>query len=335
MPLKPLLSVIIPMRAGHYPQKAISCLARARLLQGPLEIIVVEGQAPSWQRNEAAKSASADILYFLDDDSCVHPDAIREGLQFFCDPKVAVVGGPAITDPEASLLEKCIGEVFGSYFGGCITRARSLPIGDTRAVEGEELVLCNLMIRKTCYEEVSGLDTRLYPGEDPEFLKRLNARGALMYYHPNLLAFRRRRNSVAAFMKQGFRYGRGRGLHILEGTRPHDLLFFAPLLFLLYIFTLLFTQSTLLLFPFWTYLALAAVSSISVAARTRSLPMGLGAFPLFPILHISYAVGMARGLYNYLRRRSQRNISPVSLTILRLAPDRTREVALAASARAT
>src|SRR5262249_3010190 len=142
-------------------------------------------------------------------------------------------------------------------------------------------------------------------------------------YHPALLVFRRRRNSVAAFMKQGFRYGRGRGLHVLEGTRPRDLLFFAPLLFLLYIiFTLLFGQSTLLVFPFWMYLALAALSSISVAARTCSLPMGLRAFPLFPILHASYAIGMARGLYNYVCRRSQHKISPVSLTILRLAPDR-------------
>jgi len=328
---KPLLSVIIPVRTGEYPDKAISCLTRALVPNGSIEMILVEGRAPSLQRNEAVDDASADILYFLDDDSYIEPDAINEGLRFFGDDRVTAVGGPAVTERGASFVQYCIGEVFGSFLGGFLTRARSKPIGDTRIVAGEELIFCNLMMRKAAYQQVSGLDTRLFPGEDTELIKRLSARGALMYYHPGMVAYRTRRASAFAFAKQCFSYGKGRGRHILEGTRPRDFVFLAPALFLIYVLALPFTQSALLGSPLVTYLALAAMSSIQIGICQKSALMSLCVFPLFPLMHLSYGAGMTYGLAGYLFRRSREKTSPIAITIVQVGSEAGREGAFVGS----
>jgi len=315
-PISPLVSVIIPHRPAMVPERALEWLTQARFPGDELEVILASGLSPSQQRNEAAKIARGQILYFLDDDSYVAADAISQGLRVFADPRVTAVGGPAVTHAGASCIENCIGEVTSSLFGGLITRARNRPIGKIRPVRGDELQSCNLMIRKDAYLSVSGMDPRLYPSEDPELIKRLRARQALLYYHPGMLVSRERRKTVVEFSKQFLRYGQGRGLHIMEGSDLTELAYLMPSVFLLYLLIVPVCSVPCAVAPLWLYLGLALVSALAIGARRRSLLMGMCAAFLCMVMHLAYALGLIAGLAQRMRGPVQEKLSPVALTIL-------------------
>jgi len=310
------VSVVIPVKSGEFPARAIECLKKANF-EGTIEILIVHGSMPSLQRNEAVKRCAHEIVYFLDDDSFVAEDAISQGVKILSDKRIAVVGGPAVTHGDASWLERCVGDVFASPFGGSRTRHRSTPIGRTRLVEGEELVLCNLMTRKSVFQELSGLRDTLFPGEDPEFFKRLRRRGDLMCYHPDMIVHRTRRKSLQSFARQCLSYGAGRGRHVCEGMSWPDLAFFIPTLFVLYLAVLAMAPSPIMFLPLAIYLALDAVSSISIGVRRRSFLAALGVAPLFLIMHLAYGTGMVRGLLFRVMNRPKQ-LSSISFNVFPL-----------------
>jgi|AGTN01.2.fsa_nt_gi Glycosyltransferases, probably involved in cell wall biogenesis len=312
------VSVVIPTRRGRYPHQVLDFLTQTTY-DGEVEIVIVEGSSPSLQRNEAVRQCNADIVYFLDDDSYVSPAAITEGTKILSDSRIAVVGGPALTYENASIFELCIGEAFSSIFGGCITRGRAKPMGKVRLVEGEELVLCNLMMRKSAYLEASGLRTTLYPGEDPEMVKRLRRRGELICYHPGMIVSRTRRKTIKAFVKQCFAYGSGRGQHICEGTRARDLLFLVPSAFLIYLFAFACTPNLVTAIPLIAYAVLAYLSASFIGFINRSLPMALYMMPIFFIMHCSYGAGLIFGLVSYGLKLQRKRSSEIKITLLPLS----------------
>lgn len=311
------VSVIVPTRRGRYPHQVLEYLKQTSY-EGEVEVVIVEGSSPSLQRNEAVRHCSADIVYFLDDDSFVTPTAITEGTKILSDSRISVVGGPALTHENASILESCIGEAFSSIFGGCITRGRAKPVGKVRLVEGEELVLCNLMMRKSAYLEASGLKTTLYPGEDPEMVKRLRRRGELICYHPGMIVSRTRRKTIKAFVKQCFAYGSGRGQHICEGTRARDLLFLVPSAFLIYLFAFACAPDLVSAIPLNLYAVLAYLVASFIGVTNRSLQMALYMMPIFFIMHCSYGAGLIFGLVSYALKLQRKRSSEIKVTLLPL-----------------
>lgn len=311
------VSVVIPTRPGRYPGKVLEFLKHTNF-EGGVEVVIVEGSSPSLQRNEAVRQCSADIVYFLDDDSFVDPSAIAEGVKILSDKRIAVVGGPALTHENASILESCIGEAFSSIFGGCITRGRAKPVGKVRLVEGEELVLCNLMMRKSAYLEASGLRTTLYPGEDPEMVKRLRRRGELICYHPGMIVSRTRRKTIKAFVRQCFAYGSGRGQHICEGTRARDLLFLVPSAFLVYLLVFAFAPNVMTAIPLIAYAVLAYLSASFIGFTNRSFSMALYMMPIFFIMHCSYGTGLIFGFVSYVLKLQRKRSSQIRITHMSL-----------------
>ena len=92
MQLDPLVTVIIPIRSKDRPQLVLDHLLRTDFNPELLQIILVEGNSPSSQRNKAVERAAGEFVYFLDDDSYVDRNCITEGLRYFENPDVAVVG---------------------------------------------------------------------------------------------------------------------------------------------------------------------------------------------------------------------------------------------------
>lgn len=277
------LTVIIPVPPEAPAPRALAGLERALEGLGPVEVIVSRGRAAAQQRNHAARAARAPVLYFLDDDSEVEAEALRRGLQHFEDGTVAAVGGPALTRRGAGFWERCFGEVTAARFGVGRLRARNRAVGDLRETDGEELILCNLMLRTSWHERVQGLDDDLYPGEDVDLWKRLRAAGATMLYDPRMAIRRPRRKTVAGFLWQYFRYGQGRGCR----WRTDDLPFLLPL--------------GMWLLPLWrgavwAYGLASLAAALGIAWRRRDLALGLACWPLFAGLHLAYGAGMAVGL---------------------------------------
>src|SRR5690242_11176151 len=112
------ISCVIPIRTGGNPKSVIDHLRSIDFPRDQIEIIVVEGDQPSRQRNQAVLKAKGEFVYFLDDDSFVTPSCINEGLRCFNNPDIVTVGGPAVTYDAGSFLERCFGDVTAAYWGG-------------------------------------------------------------------------------------------------------------------------------------------------------------------------------------------------------------------------
>jgi succinoglycan biosynthesis protein ExoA len=320
------VSVVIPVHPGCFPHKVIDYLRQIDYPLEQIEVLVVEGSQPSRQRNEAVRKAAGEVIYFLDDDSYVTPGSIAAGLPLLEDKHIAAVGGPAVTHQGATFLEQCFGETVGSFCGTFTTRSRYIPLGQARPVRGEELVLCNLMLKKSVFEQASGLDTSLYPNEENELLKRLRYMGFGFCYVPEMLVYRTRRDSLAAFVRQTFSYGFGRGRHIFIKFSPRDLAFLVPSAFLLYIFSLSFFHPLWFLTPLIAYLALIHVSSLEIAMRTKQPVMFYLLLPLFFLLHLSYGAGLICGVIRQ-KRRKQHVHSLLKITKFNLAEQQTKRAA--------
>ncbi|HEY5512657.1 MAG TPA: glycosyltransferase family 2 protein [Geomonas sp.] len=301
----PKVSIIIPVKPGA-EVRALRSLARVSYPAELFEVLVAYGCKPSAQRNLAAREASGEILYFLDDDSRVSPGFLQAAVRHYQDPEVAAVGGPSLTPPTDSPLQRAIGAAFASAVGGGGVRNRYRKSGTARRSCDSELILCNLSFRRETYLSHGGLDERLYPNEENELMDRLLHEGFHLVHDPELAVWRSQRPSYRAYLRQMFGYGRGRGEQtVLSGKlKPVSL---APAALLIYTLLLPFFAAVPFALPFLCYLALVAGASLLGARTARDWSLAPRLFLIFPTLHLAYGAGTIRGL---LRPRFRGGVRP-------------------------
>ncbi len=331
------LSIILPVRPGAFPARCLQLLALSLADDDSVEVLLAEGNNPSRQRNQGARLANGEVLYFIDDDSYINEQTIEAGLRHFSNPDVTAVGGPSVTHSDASLFEQTTGAVLGSAFGAARTKARNRPVGATRQSDGEEITSCNLMIRKKDYILASGMNECLYPGEEMELLRRLASAGNVIYYEPDMIVSRTRRRTPVEFAKQYFSYGSARGRHILQTRQASDLIFVAPAFLLLVLLLAVIGITCLVCLPsqpeslyrLLTVLTRSAVTLLAVYTVFIVLSAGqilvkenpLIAFSsllVFPLLHLAYGAGLLAGLFGVLYTRRNTGAGAVTIKALSL-----------------
>ena len=287
-------TIIIPVKPGGYVA-ACEHLRKSLPDEPCYEILLAEGKAPSQQRNLAAREARGEILYFLDDDSRINPENLARCSQVMTDPAVAVIGGPSITPPGDSWLQKLFGAALASAFGsgGVCNRYRSN--GELRVTTDKELILCNLAVRRSVFIELGGFNECLYPNEENEFMERVTAAGYSQLHDPSMFVLRSQRQTLKAFIRQMFSYGRGRGEQTLI-TASYSVTSFIPLFFVVYlIVALLGIKYVLLLVPLVIYVGAAFFSALFVLIRTGQ-PYALLLPGIYPLMHVVNGIGLLWGL---------------------------------------
>jgi GT2 family glycosyltransferase len=294
-------SVIIPARPGT---KNLKFLDNMNMFDYPLddiEVIVAEGYQPSFQRNEAAKYANGEIIYFLDDDSEPIASLFSQAAKHYVNRDIAGVGGPAVAHRKESFWQQCFSSVLASPFGGFGISARYKPAGDFRPATEMDLILCNFSIKRDVFINSGGFDTRLYPNEENEFFNRLLSSGIKLFYDPGAIVYRYSRKNLADFFKQIFRYGRGRMEHLWIFPKSFKPFFFAPLFFFAYITILPHAafrtgMSFAFFFPLYLYLLVNMIFSSLIAFTKRDIFFLPATFLSFFTLHIAYGVGSLYGI---------------------------------------
>jgi succinoglycan biosynthesis protein ExoA len=230
------ISVIIPAPPDSQELPVLSFLKNIDYPKDKIEIILSAGNWPSTQRNQAAQIAKGDILYFLNTDVRLEEDLFKKVTGIFSsDSRIAGVGGPDLTPSDNNYLQHLFGYAMGSYFAHWRMRARYLAIGRERISNEKELLLSNMAIRKDVYFKFNGFDERLYPNEENEIINRIIKGGYRFIYSPDVKIYRDRRKDLFAFIRQFYRYGKGRmGQIFIEGAIK-NLPFFIPLSLLGYI----------------------------------------------------------------------------------------------------
>jgi GT2 family glycosyltransferase len=204
----PTVTIIIAARPEDSKLAALESLAWWR--PEVVEVLVARGEAPSAQRNAAARQASGDLLLFLDDDSEPSAGLIDVYLELFRrDPGCAAAGGPAVYRAR-SFRERLGAAVLSEPLVTGPSASRYLPRGGPRASDERELILSNLAVRRRAFEEAGGFDELLYPSEENLFLDRLRDRGAKVCYEPRAAVSRPAPQAGGALFAKVFRYGRGR-----------------------------------------------------------------------------------------------------------------------------
>ena len=111
-------------------------------------------------RNAGWRAARAAIVLFLDGDTVLAPDFVKQTLPEFCTPKVGVVfGDRRESDPE------------GSIYNRVLDLDWIVPAGPVEFCGGEALV------RRDVLEAVGGYDERLMAAEDTELCARIRSIG--------------------------------------------------------------------------------------------------------------------------------------------------------------
>jgi succinoglycan biosynthesis protein ExoA len=307
------ISIIIPVKPGG----AVAAIAGLKNLDPDSpdhEVIVAEGKKPSRQRNMAAGEAAGDILYFLDDDALVVPDALKRLAACFEEQNVAAVGGPSLTPLSDSPFQRSIAWALSSSFGGGAIRNRYRSVGSLRDSDDRELILCNLAFSREVYLSFGGLDERLYPNEENELIDRLLHSGLRLLHDPGMFVRRSQRPTLAAFILQMKTYGKGRAEQTLISRRV-SFKALIPALFALYVISLTVVHSWWYFSPALIY-CIGVLTNMLLAVNSQGLPIALRLPMVYTLLHFCYGSGFIAGLLS--PRYSKTDEGSVAVTINRL-----------------
>ena len=295
----PPVTVVIPARPG---QTEVNAVTASRQLDYPtdcLEIIVARGNQPSVQRNAALREARGELIYFLDDDSVPLPGKLRRAVLHFGRPEVQMIGGPALCPPESPPLERVFALVMGSRLAFFSSRARYQAVGRLRETGEKELILCNLLARRSTLVEAGGFDEALYPNEENALMDAVQSQGGRLLYDPELIVYRRPRRSLRDFVKMLVTYGRGRAEQYRLHPTTGSALNFAPPLFCVY----LVLTPALPAWCLWPWLGYAlALMGQGIVLKNEPAVLKVYAVPLIFVSHLFYGFGFWRGLFTKLER---------------------------------
>lgn len=261
----PFISIIIPVRNGE--RSLARCLASLKDQTYPadrLEVIIADGGSTDGTvkiagefgarivpnekltvgpgRNAGFKIAGGELIAFSDDDCVMGRDWLSNSVKYFSDEQVGGVSGPTITQPEGGPWGEAIGLVFELAAGTGASAHRS---AGRQMAEVEDLPGCNAIYRKTALEKVLPIDESLITAEDVEMNSLIRQSGFKLLFVPDVKLWHYRRQNIAGFFKQMYRFAIGRlqvgrknakllsASHILVGLAlPAWIAVFSGLLFL-------------------------------------------------------------------------------------------------------
>lgn len=315
----PRFSIIIPVKAvNDYVRETVPHIQRLTHKSWELIILPNELNADEWnderihivssgpvgpakKRDIGAGLARGNILVFLDDDSYPRQDLLNIAEQYFLDPLVVAIGGPAITPFNNDFWQRVSGAVFLSKFSGGVPE-RYVSVGKVRKIQDWPSV--NLMVRKEDFLAIGGFNSPYWPGEDTKLcLDLINKTRKHILYIPDLIVWHHRRSGLAAHLKQVGGYGLHRGYFARKypetSRKP---IYFLPSMFVLFF---IFTMFIPLIFPMtrWFFLAgwvsyiLALVKAWFDMHKYEKSTVAYAAIGYTFLTHVWYGVRFIQGLF--------------------------------------
>jgi glycosyltransferase involved in cell wall biosynthesis len=199
----------------------------------PVRVFFEDGGTRASACNVGISNAKGEIVAFTDDD-CVVPENWLENIaRNFTNRELQVLGGPSLTPPESTRLEKALGATY--------TQVIHLTAFGNRS--GENVGGCNSAYRRRTVIDLGGFNEKLITAEETELHYRIYQNGGKIFYDPNMTVFHFSRASFRLFFKQFYRYGVGKGYMLrehLETLGVSDMIAFLPLFYLPFLFLLFF-----------------------------------------------------------------------------------------------
>jgi len=166
------------------------------------QVVSTPNQGLSAARNVGLRTASGEIVAYIDDDAYPEPDWLTHLVRGFRQGGFCGVGGPNLLPPEDGPTAECVAHAPG---GPC-----HVLLTDR---EAEHIPGCNMAFQKTWLERVGGCDPQFRAaGDDVDLCWRLQEAGGRLGFHPSAVVWHHRRGSLRRYWKQQVGYGKAEAL---------------------------------------------------------------------------------------------------------------------------
>lgn len=251
---------------------------------------------PADKRDMALQYAEGDVFAFIDDDAYPQEDWLKNAVDYFEDPQIGAVGGPAVTAPEDDAWQQASGKVYESFLCSGGYTYRYLPKAER---EVDDLPSVNLIVRRDVFEQIGGYDSDYYPGEDTKLCLDIVESGKKIIYSPEVLVYHHRRRMFKQHLKQATNYAKHRGYFAkaLPKTSCKPA-YFIPSLFVLglVIGPLLSCVIPILWYFYFMVIVLYLFLLMASIRKVSSFKVWILTFLGIIATHIGYGVMFIRGL---------------------------------------
>ena len=252
-------------------------------------------------RNTGLKNAKYDYIALIDAD-CEAPSAWLETLvQHYKnaiqnDNMIVAVGGTNVPPDNTTHFVRAVGIALDSYLGSFSSvQGRQFK----NPVYVPSLATLNALYDKQKIVEIGYFDESLgSEAEDADLNFRLNASGYKLFFVPDSFVWHKMRPTPFTWLKNMFRYGKGRARLLKRNPRMWDVCYLLPLLFITF-------MSTLFLIPFsnifWApllYFPFLFCYSLFQCIKMNSMALVFHVMTVYLTQHVGYAVGEIYGLIN-------------------------------------
>lgn len=174
----------------------------------PFKLISTSNRGLSIARNTGLYKAKGEIIAYLDDDAYPDEHWLHYLAYAYINSSHAAMGGPNIIPSEDGPIATCVANA---------------PGGPVHVLETDEIAEhipgCNLSVRRDALLEIGGFDPAYHAaGDDVDVCWRIQEAGYTIGFHPSALVWHHRRNSLQAYWKQQYGYGKAEAL--LESKWP-------------------------------------------------------------------------------------------------------------------
>lgn len=177
----------------------------AERIASTAKVVVSHGLTIGAKRNLGAKCTTAAHLAFIDSDAYPADGWLEHALGILGSaPELGAVGGPNVSPPVESRSERHVGLAHHSFLVDGWWTYRKDPRAHERDVVS--LPSCNLVVRRSDYDAIGGMDESLFTAEDLDFCARLVAAGKGIRFSSDVLVFHKNRD-LRSFVVQRFTFG--------------------------------------------------------------------------------------------------------------------------------
>src|SRR6516225_1358815 len=164
----------------------------------PVRLISQPNKGLSAARNTGLAASEGEIVAYIDDDAFPHRYWLRYLAAAFGRAAHVGIGGPNLSPPGDGFVAECVAAAPGNPL--------HVLLSDELA---EHIPGCNMAYRKEALVAIGGFDPRFRAaGGDVDICWRLQDRGWTIGFCPTAVVWHHRRNSVRAYWKQQYGYGK-------------------------------------------------------------------------------------------------------------------------------
>jgi len=262
---------------------------------------------PAQKRNIGSRASKGDIIAFIDDDAYPSTQWLKKAAILFQEKKVEAVCGPGVLPKKTNEWERIFDLLLRSPIGSGGYSYRFTPEKERYV---DDFPSMNLLIKKEIFLELGGFDNDYWPGEDSKLCEELvYKKKGKIFYHPDVLIYHHRRETLQGFLKQHSQYGYHRGAFFAHGDKnSRRFSYLIPSLFVLYLIAVILLSifippmvSTLLLpiltIPLKLYMIGVIIQGIIFTTKTKDFILSMQAIISLMLTHIVYGIFFIKGFY--------------------------------------